>query len=75
MPFKALTITKKAQLTQESYKDLKSYAIKAYPAELLKATGKGAPVVAKDFVHLYKLVTGLDVKLDHNTLIQGAKGG
>lgn len=75
MPFKALTITKKAQLARESYEDIKARVIKAYSAELLKAKGKGARTVAKDFVHLYKLETGLDIKLDHVTIIRGAKGG
>lgn len=75
MPFKALTVTKKAQLARESYEDIKSRAIKAYSAELLKSREKGARTVAKDFVDLYKAETGLDVKLDHLTLIRGANGG
>lgn len=75
MPSKVLSITKKAQLARESYEDIKSRAIKAYSVELLKTKGKGARTVAKDFVQLYKVETGLDIKLDHVTLIRGANGG
>lgn len=42
--------------------------------ELLKTKGKGAQTVAKDFVQLYKVETGLNIELDHVTLIQEANG-
>ena len=67
--------TKKAQNARESYEDLKARAIKAYKAEHAKVNGKGAHTVAKDFVNLYKLKTGMDIKLSYCTLIRGADGG
>jgi hypothetical protein len=75
MAGRAKSDTKKAQNAQESYKDLKAQAIKAYKEELAKSNRKGACTVAKDFVNLYKLETGMDIKLSHCTLIQGANGG
>ncbi|KZP16683.1 hypothetical protein FIBSPDRAFT_674880, partial [Athelia psychrophila] len=52
-------------------------AIAAYREELLEPEGKrkGAQTVARDFVAQFRLSTGLDIKLDHNLLIRGAKGG
>ena len=72
---RAKSNTKKAQNAQESYKDLKAWAIKAYKVELVKVSKKGACSVAKDFVNLYKLKTGMDIKLSYCTLIRGADGG
>ena len=42
--------TKNAQNAQESYEDLKAWAIKAYEVELAKANGNGTYTVAKDSV-------------------------
>lgn len=75
MAGKAKSITKKAQIASEAYKYLKAHAIKAYENELKKANGKGARTIAKDFVQLYKVETGKDVKLCYLTLIRGANGG
>ena len=67
--------TKNAQNAQESYEDLKAWAIKAYEVELAKANGNGTYTVAKGSVNLYKLKTGMDIKLSYCTLIWGANGG
>ena len=67
--------TKKKQNAREFYKDPKAQAIKAYNAELAKLNGKGAHTVAKDFVNLYKLKTGMNIKLSYCILIWGADGG
>ena len=75
MAGRAKSDTKKTQNARESYEDLKARAIKAYKVELAKANGKGARTVAKDFVNLYKLETGMDIKLSYCTLIRGADGG
>ena len=75
MPGRAKSNTKKAQIAQDAYEDLKARAISAYSAELKKTNGKGARTVAQDFVNLYKLETGKDIKLNYNTLIRGANGG
>jgi hypothetical protein len=52
-------------------------AIEAYRTELRKPDSKhkGSRMVACDFMHLYKIETGWDIKIDHNLLIRGAKGG
>ena len=75
MPGRAKSDTKKAQIARDAYEDLKARAIRAYSAELKKTNGKGAQTVAQDFVNLYKLETGKDIKLNYNTLIRGANGG
>jgi hypothetical protein len=75
MAGRAKSDTKKAQIAREAYKNLKSRAIKAYIGELTKEKGKGARTVAEDFVKLYKLETGKNVKLNYGTLIWGARRG
>jgi hypothetical protein len=75
MPGRAKSDTKKAQIARDAYEDLKARAIRAYSAELEKTNGKGAWTVAQDFVNIYKLETGKDIKFNYNTLIQGANGG
>jgi hypothetical protein len=75
MAGRAKSDTKKAQIARDAYEDLKARAIKAYKAELTKANGKGARTIAQDFVNLYRLETGKDIKLNYNTLIRGANGG
>ena len=75
MAGRAKSNTKKEQNARESYEDLKAWAIKAYKVELAKPNGKGARTVAKDFVNLYKLKRGMNIKLSYCTLIRGADGG
>ena len=75
MAGRAKSDTKKAQIAHEAYKNLMAWAIQAYIGELTKTKGKGAHTVAEDFVKLYKLETGRDIKLNYNTLIRGAQGG
>lgn len=57
--------------------DIRQRAIAAYREELTKPVGKrkGSRKVAKDFVALYKLETGRDMRIDHVLLIRGAAGG
>lgn len=74
MGARAKSITKKVQLEREAYKDLKARAILAYGLEREKVKGKGACTVANDFVELYRVETGKDVKLCYLTLIRGADG-
>lgn len=69
--------TKKRQIAREMLDAFKQTAVAAYCAELAKPIGirrKGARTVAKDFVHLYQKETGQDIAIDHNFLIQQAKG-
>lgn len=71
---RAKSDTKKAQIAREALEDWTKRAIKAYQAELKKPKGKGARTVAADFVKLYKLETGKDIKLNYARLIRGANG-
>lgn len=71
---RAKSDTKKAQIARESIDDWTRRAIIAYQAELKKANGKGARTVAQDFINLYKLETGKDIKLSYSRLIRGANG-
>jgi hypothetical protein len=75
MVAKAKSNTKKAQIAREAYKDLKIRATTAYKNEQQKPHGKGARTIAKDFVNLYKVETGKEVKFCYLTLICGANGG
>ena len=77
MPGRAKSETKKKQLLSELEEEWKLKVIATYDRELLKPEGKrkGARTMAHDFMAQYKLSTGLDIKLDHNLLIQRAKGG
>lgn len=77
MPGRPKSDTKKKQLLRELEEEWRHKAIAAYSEELLKPEGKrkGARTVARDFTVQYKLSTGRDIKLDHNLLIRGAKGG
>jgi hypothetical protein len=75
MAGRAKSDTKKVQIAREAYDNLKSHAIKAYIGELAKEKGKGARTVTEDFVKLYKLETGKNVKLNYGTLIRGARSG
>ena len=67
----------KRQILHEVEEAWHLQAIEAYQMELHKPHGehKGSQMVAHDFMHLYKIETGRDIKIDHNLLICGAKGG
>ncbi|KZP05300.1 hypothetical protein FIBSPDRAFT_805879, partial [Athelia psychrophila] len=73
---RALSDAKKKQTIRELEEGLRRRAIGAYQDELRKPEGKrkGARTVAKDFVKLYKLETGRDMRIDHLLLIRGAAG-
>lgn len=77
MPGQPKSDRKKLLLLRALEEDWKHRAIAAYSEELLKPEGKqkGARTVARDFAAQYKLSTDHDIKLDHNLLIRGAKGG
>lgn len=75
---RALSETKKLQLAREKRNDLMDRAVKAYRLELKKPPArqpKGARKICADFENLYRLETGLTVKLSHVTLIRLADGG
>jgi hypothetical protein len=69
--------TKKRQVFGELEEDWRLQAIEAYRMELYKPDGKHKRswMVAHDFMHLYKKETSQDIKIDHNLLIHGVKGG
>lgn len=73
---RALSDAKKKQKIRELEEGLRLRAREAYRGELQKPEGrrKGARTVAKDFMKLYKLETGRDMRIDHNLLIRGAAG-
>jgi len=72
---RAKSDTKKRQVLCEVEEDWRLRAIEAYRTELCKPDSKHKGSVACDFMHLYKIETGQDIKIDHNLLIHGAKGG
>ncbi|KZP13126.1 hypothetical protein FIBSPDRAFT_683545, partial [Athelia psychrophila] len=72
--------SKKRQIARETKNDLMARAIVMiqYRHELTKTPvqhPKGARTVCTDFENLYRLETGLTVKLSHTTLIRLAQGG
>jgi hypothetical protein len=76
MPGRAQSATKKNREIQKEKEDWRARAVAAYKAELLKpGKRKGCRVIAKDFMDLYKMETGRDIKLDYNFIRRGAQGG
>ncbi|KZP23538.1 hypothetical protein FIBSPDRAFT_684056, partial [Athelia psychrophila] len=78
MVYHAKSDSKKRQIARESKNDLMARAVEAYRHELTKTPTqrpKGARIICTDFENLYRLETGLTVKLSHTTLIRLTQGG
>ncbi|SJK99862.1 uncharacterized protein ARMOST_03173 [Armillaria ostoyae] len=75
---KALSDTKKKQLAMEAKLALQAKAVDAYKLELAKkAAGlqaRGAQAACNEFMQRYKQETGKEIKLNHATVINHAKG-
>jgi Tc5 transposase DNA-binding domain len=77
MPGRPKSDTRKRQIIREQEESFRIRAIAAYKDELLKpdTKRKGARTIVRDFINLYKLETGQDIKLTYHSLLRGANGG
>ncbi len=76
MPGRAKSDAQKQQNERKQHDDLMQRAILAYQAELKKPVGrpKGARVICRDFMNLYRQETGKTISLCYQTLLQRAEG-